>query len=159
MNIVGARGKMANPKVLVEALQTLSSGQGLALNADLVCGADHLRSAVAHAERAFERGSNVSSTLAMETMLYASGERQISRAMKKLGMREGVERLAIVLFDVEDVDRTLHSLELTRDDSVLEPSTAKITRFGISERETKAIPEETWPDLVLERVAFVELQK
>jgi len=159
VDIVGVRGKIADPKVLVEALQNLSAGQGLALNADLVCGIDHLRSAVAHAKRAFERGRNVSSTLAMETMLYASGERQISRAMEKIGVQEGTKRVAVVLFDVDDVGITLHSLGLTRDDSVIEPSTEKVIRFGISEREMEAVPEETWPDLVLERVAFVELQK
>ena len=158
-DIVGARGGIADPKAFVDALQALSRGKALALNADLVCGVDHLRSAVAHALRAFEQGRNVSTTLAMETMLYASGERQISRATEKIGVGEGTERLAMVLFDVEDVEGILQSLGLARDDSVIDSSTAKIMRFGISKREMEAIPEEDWPGLVLERVAFVELQK
>lgn len=159
VDIVGARGKNLDPRVLVEALQNLGAGRGLVLNADLVCGIDHLRSAIAHAKRAFERGRNVSSTLATETMLYASGERQISRAMDKIGVGEGAERIAMVLFDVENIDVTLRSLGLTRDDSVIGPSTEKVISFGIMEQEMAAVPEETLPDLVLERVAFVELQK
>jgi len=159
INIVGARGKIADPKALVESLQALSEGGGLAMNADFVCGKNHLRSAIAHAERAFERGRNVSSTLAMETMLYASGERQISKATEKIGIDDGTERLAMILFDCQDADSLLRSLGLTRDDSVLESSPTKIMKFGISRREMEAVPEEDWPDLVLERVTFVELQK
>jgi KEOPS complex subunit Cgi121 len=158
-DFVGVRGKIADPKRLVESLQNLRAGQGLALNAELVCGIDHLRSAVAHAIRAFERKKNVSSTLSIETLLYASGERQISKAMEKMGIAEGAEGAVIVFFGVEDIDGTLRSLGLERDDSVIETSKEKVIRFGITKNEIDMVPEDSLSDLVLERIAFVEIQK
>jgi KEOPS complex subunit Cgi121 len=158
-DFVGVRGDIADPKRFIESLQNLRAGQGLALNAQLVCGIDHLRSAVAHATRAFERGKNVSSTLSIETLLYASGERQISKAMEKMGIAEGAECAVIVFFDVEDIDGTLRSLGLERDDSVIETSKEKVIRFGITKNEIDMVPEDSLSDLVLERIAFVEIQK
>jgi tRNA threonylcarbamoyladenosine modification (KEOPS) complex Cgi121 subunit len=95
----------------------------------------------------------------METLLYASGERQITKAMKKVGLRPGAERVALVLFDVEDVGAVLCALELRRDDAVLEPSLEKARRFGITEQELRAVTHDKYQELVLERVAFVDLSK
>jgi KEOPS complex subunit Cgi121 len=159
VEIVGARGPVAKPESLIDALRSLDGGEGAVLDADMVCGADHLRSAAMHALRAFGRGDNASSTLAMETLLYASGERQITKAMKKVGLRPGAERVALVLFDVEDVGAVLCALELRRDDAVLEPSLEKARRFGITEQELRAVTHDKYQELVLERVAFVDLSK
>jgi KEOPS complex subunit Cgi121 len=159
IDILGVRGQVVDTEVLVRALQNMNGGEGLALNADLICGRDHLASAVMHASRAFERGDNVSSSIAGETILYASGERQISKAVKKMGVRVGIERLALVLFGVEDPEQVLRDLHFERDDEILEASVEKAVRFGISPGEIKAVPADMVEDLVLERVAFVGLQK
>jgi tRNA threonylcarbamoyladenosine modification (KEOPS) complex Cgi121 subunit len=65
----------------------------------------------------------------------------------------------IVFFDVEDIDGTLRSLGLERDDSVIETSKEKVIRFGITKNEIDMVPEDSLSDLVLERIAFVEIQK
>ncbi|WP_019176553.1 KEOPS complex subunit Cgi121 [Methanomassiliicoccus luminyensis] len=157
--ILGVRGQVEDAEALVKRLQGLEKGEGLALNADMVCGKDHLRSAVMHASRAFERGDNVCSSVPVETMLYASGERQISKAVKKMGVKVGDERVALVLFDVDDVSSLLASCRFARDDDVLEPSAEKAVRFGIAPDEIKAVPPDMVEDLVLERVAFVGILK
>ena len=46
----------------------------LGIDPEMVCGKDHLISAANCAVRAFSSNRNVCSTLAMETMLYASGD-------------------------------------------------------------------------------------
>ncbi|MBI0583521.1 MAG: hypothetical protein ISF22_04760 [Methanomassiliicoccus sp.] len=157
--VLGARGKVEGPEALIEALRSLQGGEGAALDADLICGADHLRSAASHALRAFGRGDNAATTLAVETVLFASGERQISKAVRKMGLRKGAERVALVLFDVPDADAALATLGLERDDRVLEPSLEKARRFGLTDGELAAVPADKYPDLVLERVAFVGLSK
>lgn len=159
VDVVGARGRVDDPVSLIEALRSVNGGEGAALDADMVCGRDHLCSAAMHALRAFGRGDNVSSTLAVETVLFASGERQISKALKKVGLRAGAERVALVLFDVEDMNAALAALGLERDDEVLAPSREKAKRFGITEAELEAVPPGQYQDLVLERVAFAGLPK
>lgn len=159
VDVVGARGRVDDPMSLIEALRSVNGGEGAALDADMVCGRDHLCSAAMHALRAFGRGDNVCATLAVETVLFASGERQISKALKKVGLQAGAERVALVLFDVDDVDVTLHALDLERDDSVLEPSREKARRFGITDAELDAVPPSRYQELVLERVAFAGLPK
>jgi KEOPS complex subunit Cgi121 len=157
--VLGARGQIGDMEAFIAALRDLNGGEGLALDADMICGKDHLVSAAFHATRAFERGENVCSSVVMETQLYASGERQISRAMKKMGVKLGMERIALVFFDVDDPDAALERLGLVRDDDVLDASVEKAVRFGIMPEELKAIPEDMVEDLVLERVAFVRMNK
>jgi KEOPS complex subunit Cgi121 len=156
--IIGAVGRINNLEHAVGVLQQLESGEALALNADLVCGREHLETAAEHAARAFERGSNVSTAMTMEIMLYASGERQIARARDKIGLKRETERLAILLLGAEE-NEVLTALGLRRDDSVLNASAEKAERFGISQAELEAADDPAGTDVVLERVAFVDIQK
>jgi KEOPS complex subunit Cgi121 len=156
--IVGARGRVGDPSHLLGRLQTVKGGQVLALDADMVCGREHLESAVEHAHRAFDRGTNSANDIMMETMLYASGERQISKAREKMSLREGSEGVALVLFGAhKDIVLLISGLE--EDESVLECNVDKLVRFGIAPQELDAVPPGKAKDLVLERVAFVEIMK
>jgi KEOPS complex subunit Cgi121 len=159
VDVLGARGRVDDPEVLIGALRSIGGGEGAALDADMVCGRDHLCSAAMHALRAFGRGDHVASTRAVETVLFASGERQISKALKKVGLRAGAERVALVLFEVTDVPAALEALGLARDDEVIAPSREKAVRFGITEAELEAVPPDKYQELVLERVAFAGLPK
>ncbi len=159
VSVLGAVGRLDDTEALVRYLQNLKPGSGLIVDAEMVCGKDHLLSAAKHAIRAFERGDNASDSLAMETLLYASGERQISKAMKKMGVKIGSSQAALVFFDVPSVDEALREMHLSRDDDVLEASVEKARKFGISQEEIKAVSADMVEDLVLERVAFVGMQK
>jgi len=156
IEIAGALGRVEDVEKFMGEIRNL--GEILVMDARMVCGRDHLLSAVEHARRAFERGTNAASSLPMETLLYASGERQISRAVEKMGVKPGCEKLAFVFFD-RPAEEVLGSLNLLRDDALLEPSMEKVLRMGIGRREVEAVPGELVPDLVLERVAFVEMMK
>jgi KEOPS complex subunit Cgi121 len=156
--IVGARGKMRDPGQLLGRLRSVKRGEVLALDADMVCGREHLESAVEHAYRAFDRGTNSSNNMMMETMLYSSGERQISKAQEKMSVKTGSDRVALVLFGARK-DEVLQIAGLEEDESVLECTGSKLARFGIEPRELEAVPSEKAIDLVLERVAFVEILK
>lgn len=129
------------------------------MDADKVCGLDHLESAVLHARRAFERGTNASNTLGMEVILYASGEKQISKAKKKMGLHQETDKVAVIVLGKEDVDQVLVDLDLTRDDSLLACSLEKATAFGIDPGELETVGKDMLSDLVLEKVAFVEILK
>ncbi len=156
--IVGGRVKAIEPSLLLGRLQSLKRGRALALDAGMVCGREHLESAVEHALRAFDRGTNSANDIMMETMLYASGERQISKAREKMGVKETSVEVALILFGAQRQEVLLVS-GLVEDDSVLECTEDKLRRFGIGPRELEAAPPGMAMDLVLERVAFVDILK
>jgi KEOPS complex subunit Cgi121 len=156
--ILGARGEACHASDFIKRVQSLPC-EVLPMDADLVCGKTHLEAAVTHAMRAMEQGSNASATVSMETMLFASGERQISKAKEKMGVKDGMRHFALVLFDCDDPAGLLRGLNLIEDDRLLLPSKEKAIAFGIDEEELVTVPVEQVPDLVLERVAFVEILK
>lgn len=158
ITVLGAKGRISDPQALVERLQSMKEGQALAMDAGMICGREHLASAVEHAMRAFQRGTSSANNIMMETMLFASGERQISKARDKMGAKQGDCSVALVLFGA-DPATVLQIIGLQRDDAVLEPSEQKLLAFGIGRRELDMVLDEQRPDLVLERVAFVEILK
>jgi len=156
VDILGARGDPGDPDVRLAASRRL--GEIQLLDARLVCGRDHLVTAADHAERAMRESTNVAKSLAVEFVLYASGERQINEAIAKMGIRRDTTEFAVALFG-GDHARALEALGLTRDDLVLSATSAKLRSFGILEAELTTVQPDRQSDLVLERVALVDLLK
>jgi KEOPS complex subunit Cgi121 len=127
-------------------------GDVILMNPEFVCGRDHLLSAAAHAERAFRHGTNRSKTLLTETILYAAGERQISKALAKMRPGAGCEELVAVVFDVDDL--RLDMIGAVIDDEIVRCTGEKAERLGLD--VSAGVPLE---DLALEMVAMVDLQK
>ena len=157
MDFFGARGPAKDPETRLALVRGL--GEIQLLDARLVCGRDHLVSAAEHAERAMREHTNVARSLAVEFVVYASGERQIADALTKMGIRDDTTQFAVVVFGGEDPADVLRSLSLTRDHAVLESSPAKLRAFGLTDAELASVPPERAADLVLERVALVDLLK
>jgi KEOPS complex subunit Cgi121 len=109
--------------------------------------------------RAFERKKNISSTMAMEILIYAAGESQISNALAKIGLKDGCERIAVVADGKLDINGLLAHLNLKKDDEVLDYKDFKLREFGISENEISTVGKKKLKDLVLERVAMVDVSK
>ena len=110
------------------------------LDASRICGKEHLIIAAEKAERSFSDKRNLSNTLATEVLLYAASERQISQAIMKLGIKEGIEKLAIVVFGEIELAQILSELGWEQDDSVLNPLPdmdidAIIEKMALSELE------------------------
>lgn len=153
VTVIGATGSF-NIEELKMKLQEMGI---LGIDPKMVCGKDHLISAANCAMKAFASKKNACSTLAMETMLYASGERQISKAADKMGIKSN-NAVALVIFN-EKTEEILSKLNLKQDDTILEPSEEKMMNFGISENELRSVPEDKMYDLILEHVAFASLKK
>jgi KEOPS complex subunit Cgi121 len=131
----------------------------LLMDADLILGKVHIESALEHASRAFERGRNAATTKMLEVMLYASGERQLSSAIEKMGVKAATTRVAVVVSEQSTLADVFQSLDIERDDGVLEGDVSKLANFGIAKEEIECVGKEKACDLVLERVARVDLLK
>ncbi|MEM3577870.1 MAG: KEOPS complex subunit Cgi121 [Candidatus Bathyarchaeia archaeon] len=142
-------------------------------DARFVAGWQHLYFAVLNALTAFKNKRSISKNLAMETILYASAQRQIKKALGKLGIKLGTTEVALVM--VGDEPRTIKSALNTvvrvakakRNDEVLELTEEKIVGireiFKISDLELEAVIEKgdlkkALIDIVIERMALLATQ-
>lgn len=132
-------------------------------DATLVATLQHLYFAALNALTAFENKRNISNSLTMETLLYASAQHQIKNAMKLLGISPNSREIAVLVIgeDGEAVNSALKTasklVAAERDDGVLDltDSKAKTIKeiFGISDTEIKTVTKRT----VLEKEALVNL--
>ena len=110
------------------------------MDADAIAGAKHLEHGTIHAMNAFERGDNLANDLGIEIMLRTSAQRQISKAFKILGLKEGKMNIAVVMIDCPDYFIDELSDIFTRDDSVLEADKSKLMKiYDIPEKELKTL--------------------
>ena len=133
----------------------------------------HLYFAVLDALTAFKNEENISKSLTMETMLYASVQRQIRKAMTLLGIKSNSSEIAVLIIGEKlELIRLALSfvskhVKAKRDDAVLGLSKEKIADiqkvFVISDVELETVMkkdylEKTLTDLVIERMALLATQ-
>ncbi|MFQ6106984.1 MAG: KEOPS complex subunit Cgi121 [Thermoplasmata archaeon] len=161
VHLAGLRGDVTDAEGLLKSARESCGPNGSVqlLRASMVFGRVHLESAAEHAARSFEQGRNSSNSLATEALLYASGSTQISKAIEKMGIGEGDSEMALIAFGEFDLKRFVGLAKLTRDDDVLEGDLGMLPLFGITEKEMASVSESKVFDLVLEKVAMVDILK
>ncbi|MEM3553672.1 MAG: KEOPS complex subunit Cgi121 [Candidatus Bathyarchaeia archaeon] len=143
-------------------------------DAGFVATWQHLYFAALNALSAFKNGVNISKSLAVEVLLYASAQRQIRKAMSLLGVKPNCEAIAVLVVGERagDVKAALQAISKIvggrRDDAVLELSREKVEAirkaFEISDAELEAIMrendlEQALVNLVIERVALLATER
>lgn len=127
--------------------------------ADKLAGEEHIRFAVEKAMNAFKSGNSISNDLAKEIMLYAAGTRSIIKALK-LGIHSGQNNIVLVSIGDGDAlsafNEIQHKPVLAYDDSKKD---AIMGTFNITTEEIEAAGIDKIPELVLERVALVDVIK
>jgi len=142
-------------------------------DAKFVATWQHLYFAALNALTAFKNRENISESLAMESLLYASAQRQIRKAMKLLGIKPSSSEIAVLIIG-EKLESVRSALSLVskqvkakRDDTVLELSKEKVADiqeiFVISDVELETVMkkgglEKVLADLVIERMALLATQ-
>ncbi|MBE0512861.1 hypothetical protein IBX38_07410 [Candidatus Bathyarchaeota archaeon] len=143
-------------------------------DAKLIAGQQHLYFAALNALKAFEKKSNISSSLAIEALLYASAQRQIRKAVDTLGVKQDSSQVAVLIIaeNRQGIDDRLKVVSRLipgeRNDAVLELTDEKIgdikKLFGVSDLEIEAklrrkgLEREALADLVIEHVALLATQ-
>ena len=119
------------------------------LNADAVASKNHIIHGVNQAFLAFERGENLANDLSVEIVLRCSAQRQISKAFKILGLKEGNMGLCAILINSNDHTHELSSI-FTRDDDVLIPNEEKLVEiYKISDDELQNMSIE---EIIIDRI-------
>lgn len=144
-------------------------------DADFIAGKKHLLYAALNALNAFEQGRSISESLEVEMLLYASGQRQISKAIEMIGLKQGTSRIAVAFITTraEDSDRFEESISKTipgeRDDGVLNFREGKAERliktFRITDEELEAVSgsnKDLWESLIaiiIEKIALLAVNQ
>jgi len=144
-------------------------------DAKLIASWEHLYFAALNALKAFKSKLSISNSLAMETLLYASAQRQISKAIDLLGIKPESPQIAVLVIakTLKEADSALEIVSKLvsgeRDDSILELTNEKIEGvkrlFDISDLELesklkqKGFEKEALVGLVIEHVALLVTQR
>jgi len=135
---------------------------------------EHLFFAALNALTAFKNKENISKSLAMETLLYAAAERQITRAVELVGIRATSSEVAVLIIGKEPrkmksaLSMVSKDIGGQRDEGILELSKDKVATIGrvfsISKAELTTVmekndAEKAMTDLVVERMALLSTQR
>jgi len=142
-------------------------------DAELIATHKHLYFAVLNALQAFQNKTSISKSPAMETMLYASAQRQIQKAIQRCGIKPETTSMAVIIIgeNPTQLETVLQAITagvgVEPDEKVLEMSKVKekkiIETFQITDEELKTVMknenrQEALVNLIIERVALLATQ-
>ncbi len=141
-------------------------------DAEIIATQDHLYFAILNALQAFQNKTNHSKSLAMETILYASAQLQIQKAIERSGIKPKTKNMAVTIIG-EDPIQIQNALEALSkcvgsdpDEAVLEMTKTKETKikkaFDIQNEELNIVKDDNSKkaivDLVIEHVALLAVK-
>lgn len=147
--ITGLRGvRIEDIDSILKGLRRRFEGvQVQLLDAGGVAGPRHLFFAAFNALKAFSQGQNLSKSLAVEALLYASGQRQITKALEMLGVKSDAPNVAVLAISHSEAEAL--SIEGAvpgliggvLDEEVLDVDDSKVRKlmrlFGLTETAVK----------------------
>jgi KEOPS complex subunit Cgi121 len=135
----------------------------ICFNSGMLAGKRHARTALRHAVRSFHNGSMVSNTLEMEALLFAAGSRQCSVAAL-FGVHDGDNTMFVCCYPTRDSvwDALTPLMSITdenRDHIDPHKRAYLMKHFGITEEEIATCSGDCITELVLERIALLEVYR
>jgi KEOPS complex subunit Cgi121 len=133
-------------------------------NADRMAGRAHAESAITHAFRAFREGYAISNSVEMESLLYAAGSRQCQHGTG-FGIHPGENRVYLCICPGnKGVQEELQQIGVYCDEEDWESlseekQTLLMELFGVTFEEIGVVGISRLKDLVLERVALLEVYR
>jgi KEOPS complex subunit Cgi121 len=150
----------------LEKIRAIAAARGtriVCFNADLMAGRAHAEAAILRALRAVRAGTAISTSLEMEALLYAAGNRQCSAA-ERFGIHEGENRAYVCLSPPKaaafgDLSGVMEFVDEDWEILTDEKQIRLREAFGITPGEIAAAGPGRLRDLVLERVALLEVYR
>lgn len=141
-------------------------------DAELIATDEHLYFAVLNAMQAFKNKTNLSKSPAMETILYASAQRQIQKAVELCGIKSKTKNMALIIIGedpkeiIEVLDEVAKDVGIEPNESVLKMTKSKEKKikkaFKITEKELEVMKNSNQKkaiiNLVIERMALLATQ-
>ena len=110
------------------------------LDARAIAGKKHVLHGIIQAIEAFNRGTNLANDLGIEICIRISAQRQISKALKFLGLYEGKMDICIVMIDCPDYFIDQLNDIFDRDDGVFDADIQYLKDlYNISDNQLQSI--------------------
>lgn len=181
--------KIEDIETLLKELQKIEKTHSTTIqlfNSDLIATKQHLYISAYHALKAFKEKRNIADKINMEIMLYASGQRQIGKAINLLGVKPENKQIAAIIITKEKkennnknnskdhknvIKKLLQLLKAKESQKVLEITEKKrniiLKKFNITEKMLEATAKEKTEkalnkaitELILEKIALLALEK
>ena len=137
------------------------------LDADMIFGREHIISAFEHAQRSIHRDEASTHSIQMELLLYASGERQIKHAIKKMGVKKGKTAFVAIFLFTDEKKQSIENIismfnqkfQIEVNESAILPIESKLFDYGISKQAIESVRDDQKFQLVLEKIALVDIIK
>jgi len=180
--------KIEDVETLLKELQKIEKTHSTTIqlfNSNLIATKQHLYISAYHALKAFKEKRNIADKINMEIMLYASGQRQIGKAISLLGVKPENKQIAAIIITKEKkennnnnskdhknvIKKLLQLLKAKESQKVLEITEKKrniiLKKFNITEKMLEATAKEKTEkalnkaitELILEKIALLALEK
>jgi KEOPS complex subunit Cgi121 len=133
----------------------------------MIFGREHILSAFEHAQRSIHRHETSTHSIQMELLLYASGERQIKHAIEKMGVKKGKTNFVAIFLFTEEKKQTIDTIidmfytkfHIKKNELALLPNESKLSDYGISQQAIESVKHDQKFQLILEKIALVDVIK
>lgn len=170
MKLQGSLGNIPSVNDFMNDVNHFAETQGIfiqMLDADMIFGKEHIVSAFEHAKRSIQQDEASTHSLKMEILLYASGERQIKHAIEKMGVKKGKTVFVTIFLFPEEKKQSIDNIinmfnqkfQIEVDGSALIPKESKLFDYGISKQAIESVRDDQKFQLVLEKIALVDVIK
>ncbi|WNY24081.1 hypothetical protein MmiHf6_14080 [Methanimicrococcus hongohii] len=127
---------------------------------------DHLFFSIHRARDSFSKGENEAKDIGLEALRFSSGQRKIDKAFS-MGLIQGENRSIFVFFgeseaqlkEAENAFKAEFELSEIPDLSIDEKKPFLMKQFEITDEELETVGENNLKDLVMERVALVDVTR
>ena len=156
IEIAGFKGKIDNISDILKKVDSIKSNccDGCIIqlmDAKGIAGKKHLLHGIIHGMLAFKRKTNLANNLGIEICVRTSTQRQITKALDILGLKEGNMDIVAVLINCPDYFVDELSDIFTRDDSVFAPNSSFLKEvYHISDEELTIM---TFEDILVDRTS------
>ncbi|NMA10730.1 MAG: hypothetical protein GX932_06930 [Methanomicrobiales archaeon] len=134
-------------------------------DADRLTGREHVEAALRHARRSWAGGEPIANSLEMEALLYAAGTRQCQVA-SSFGIHPGENRSYVAVCPPAPGvrDRLAGLVKIVRDEQgeeEIDPEKRALLAdlFSITPEEVAVVGEDRFRELVIERVALLDIYR
>lgn len=135
----------------------------ICFNADNVAGHRHVKAALHYAQRSFFSGKSISNSIEMEALLFAAGSRQCNMAAL-FGIHEHENAMYVCSCPVngnvwEELSHHMHFVSEDWEEITPEKEERLKSFFRITQEELALVGSDRIIDLVLERIALLEVYR
>lgn len=163
IHISGFKGEIVDTKEIIDYLRDTSAECNekctiQLINARGIAGEKHILQATLQAIKAFEMNNNMAKDMGLEICVRASAQRQISRAIKILGIDKGKMDICLVAVDCDEhILRMVGEVLGNRDHEVLNADVNTLQEmYEISPEEIKSAG--NIERVMMERTALLNLE-